>query len=152
MVRVTRVILSPLPALVATELAQPLFQTHLIATFSLLARVLAAVGAYRMLAYSVAERTRELAIRLALGAQPGDMVGLVLRRGALLALGGVIAGLAGSLALTRALQSALFQTSATDPRVFAASAALLAVFALLACIIPARRATRVDPIVELRKI
>jgi putative ABC transport system permease protein len=145
-------VLSPLSSLVETERLQPLFQARLIATFSLLALVLAAVGTYSTLAYSVAQRRHELAIRLALGAQPASVVRLVVRRGALLALLGIVAGLVGSLALTRALQSVLYQTSVTDPRVFAAAATLLVIFALLACIVPTRRATLVDPIVELRKI
>ena len=145
-------VLSPLSALVGMERLLPLFQARLIAAFSLLAVVLAAGGTYSMLAYSVVQRRRELAIRLALGAQPISVVRLVMRRGALLALGGVCVGLVGSYALTRALQSALYQTSATDPRVFAAAAMVLLVVALLACIVPTRRATRVDPIVALREI
>jgi putative ABC transport system permease protein len=145
-------LLAPLSTLVARERAEPLFQARLIATFSLVALLLAAVGTYSTLAYSVAERMREIGIRVALGAPPASVVGLVLRRGGLLALVGVIGGLVGSLILTRALQSALYQTSASDPRVFAASAGLLVIVALLACIVPARRATRVDPIVQLRQI
>lgn len=144
-------VLSPLPPLVGMERLQPLFQARLIAAFSLLAVVLAAVGTYSMLAYSVAQRRHELAIRLALGAQPASVVRLVVRRGALFAFVGVCLGLAGSFALTRALQSALYQTSATDPRVFAAATALLLAAALLACLIPTRRATRVDPIAALRE-
>ena len=145
-------VLSPLSSLVAKERAEPLFQARLIVTFSLVALLLAAVGTYSTLAYSVTERMREIGIRIALGAQPASVVGLVLRRGGLLALVGVVGGLVGSLILTRALQSALYQTSATDPRVFVASAALLVIAALLACIVPARRATRVDPVVQLREI
>ena len=144
-------VLSPLPALVGRERLEPLFQARLIAAFSLVALLLAAVGTYSTLAYSVTERMRELGIRVALGAPPARVVGLVLRRGGLLAVVGVLAGLVGSLALTRALQSTLYQTSATDPRVFAASAALLAIAALVACVVPAHRATRVDPIVVLRE-
>ncbi|MEP6496149.1 MAG: ADOP family duplicated permease [bacterium] len=143
-------VLSSLSPLVGMERLQPLFQTRLIAAFSLLAVVLAAVGTYSTLAYSVAQRRHELAIRLALGAQPASVVRLVVRRGALFALVGVCVGLVGSFALTRALQSALYQTSATDPRVFAAAPALLLAVALLACIVPTRRATRVDPIIALR--
>jgi len=145
-------VLSPLSSLVGMERLQPLFQARLITAFSLLAVVLAAVGTYSTLAYSVAQRRHELAIRLALGAHPADVVRLVMRRGALFAFGGVCVGLVGSFATTRALQSVLFQTSATDPRVFAAAAALLLVVALLACIVPTRRATRVDPITVLREV
>lgn len=144
-------VLSPLSSLAARERLEPLFQTRLVVTFSILALLLAAVGTYSTLAYSVTQRTHELAIRLALGAQAGSVIRLVVRRGALLALVGVCAGLVGSLALTRAMQSVLFQTSATDPRVFGGAAVLLAVVAVVACIIPSRRATRVDPVVELRK-
>jgi putative ABC transport system permease protein len=143
-------VLSPLSSLVATERSQPLFQARLIATFSFLALLMAAVGAYSTLAYSVAQRTRELAIRVALGAQPANVVRLVLRRGALLAFIGVCIGLVGSLALRRALPSMLYETSPTDPRIFAAAAALLSVSAILACLVPARRATRLDPGVALR--
>ncbi len=145
-------VLSPLSSLVATERLQPLFQARLIVMFSILALLLAAVGTYSTLAYSVAQRRRELAIRLALGAQPASLVRLVVRRGALLAIVGVCVGLIGSLAFTRALQSVLYATSVTDPRIFAAAAASLIVAAMLACIVPARRATRIDPIVELRKV
>ena len=145
-------VLSPLSSLVATERSQPLFQARLISTFSLLALLLAAIGTYSTLAYSVAQRRHELAIRVALGAQPADVVRLVVRRGALLAVVGVFVGLAGSLGLTRALQSLLYDTSATDPRIFAAAATLLGFFAVLACVVPARRATRIDPVVELRNV
>jgi predicted permease len=145
-------VLAPLAALVARERLEPLFQARLVVVFSLVALILAAVGNYSTLAYAVAQRRRELGIRLALGAPPASVVGLVLRRGVLLAAVGVFAGLAGSLALTRGLQSALYRTSATDPRIFAASAALLVVIAVLASIVPARRATKVDPIVELREV
>ena len=144
-------VLSPLSTLVGAERLQPLFQARLIAAFSLLALLLAAVGTYSTLAYAVTQRRRELAIRLALGAQPANVVRLVVHRGALLAIAGVLVGLAGAVALTRGLRSALYQTSVTDPRVFAASATLLVVVALLACLIPARRATRIDPIAALRE-
>jgi putative ABC transport system permease protein len=143
-------------ALDQREVARP--STHEVAariavvvTFSILALVLAAVGTYSTLAYSVAQRRHELAIRLALGAQPAGLVRLVVRRGALLAVGGVCVGLVGSLTFTRALQSLLYATSVTDPRIFASAAASLIVVAVLACVVPARRATRIDPAVELRK-
>jgi putative ABC transport system permease protein len=145
-------VLTPLSRLVELERLQPLFQARLIAAFSLLAIVLAAIGTYSVLAFSVAQRSHELAIRMALGAQPAGVIGLVMRRGALFALIGIVVGLGGSFALTRALQSALYQTSATDPRVFAGATVLLVVVALLACIIPTRRATRLDPSTALREI
>jgi putative ABC transport system permease protein len=145
-------VLAPLTSLVATERAQPLFQARLITTFSFLALLLAAVGTYSTLAYAVAQRRHELAIRLALGAQPANVVRLIVRRGAGLALAGACIGLVGSFALMRALQSMLYETSATDPRIFAGAAALLLVVAIVACIVPARRATRVDPIAALREM
>lgn len=145
-------VLAPLSRLVGMERLQPLFQARLVVAFSLLAVVLAAVGTYSMLAFSVAQRRHELAIRLALGAQPTNVVRLVMRRAALFAFVGVGIGLVGSFALTRALQSALYQTSATDPRVFGAAAGLLLAVALLACVVPTRRATRLDPIAALREI
>lgn len=145
-------VLAPLASLVATERAQPLFQTRLVTTFSVLALLLAAVGTYSTLAYAVVQRRHELAIRLALGAQPANVVRLIASRGAGLALAGVCVGLVGSFALTRALQSMLYHTSATDPRVFAAAAVVLLVVAILACIVPTHRATRVDPIDALREI
>jgi putative ABC transport system permease protein len=143
-------VLSPLESLVGTERLQPLFEARLIVAFSVLALLLAAVGTYSTLAYSVAQRRRELAIRLALGAQPANVVGLVVRHGALLALAGVGVGIVGSLTLTRALQSTLYETSATDARIFGATGAIIIIAAILACVIPARRATQVDPVVELR--
>jgi predicted permease len=145
-------LLSPLTSMVASERAQPLFQARLITTFSILALVLAAVGTYSSLAYAVAQRRRELAIRLALGAQPANVVRLVVQRGAVLAVAGVCIGVVGSFALTRGLHSLLYQTSATDPSVFAGAAALLIVVAIVACIVPTRRATRVDPIAALREM
>lgn len=144
-------LLSPLPSLVASERSQPLFQARLVTVFSGLALLLAAIGTYSTLAYSVAQRRHELAIRLALGAQPANVVRLIVHRGAALALAGVAIGIVGSLGLTRALQSSLYETSATDPQIFAGTALLLVAAAVLACVVLARRATRVDPVVELRK-
>lgn len=145
-------VLAPLSRLVGMERLQPLFQARLVIAFSLLALVLAAVGTYSMLAFSVAQRRHELAIRLALGAQPVGVVGLVVRRSALFVFIGVCVGLAGSLALSRGVQSVLYQTSPEDPRVFAAATALLVIVALLACVLPTRRSIRVDPISALREI
>jgi putative ABC transport system permease protein len=145
-------VLSPLSSLASAERSQPLFQARLLTTFSILALLLAAVGTYSTLAYSVAQRRHELAIRLALGAKSANVLRLILRRGAMVALAGVCIGLVGSFALSRALQSMLYQTSATDPRVFAGAAALLLVIAILACIVPTRRATHIDPITALREI
>ena len=118
--------------------------------FGVMALAMAAVGTYAVMAYSVAERTRELGVRIALGAQSADILKLVLRRGLSLTLLGIGLGFAFALALTRALAQLLYGVTATDALTFAGVAALLTAVALLACWIPARRATRVDPIIALR--
>jgi len=126
------------------------FSTALIAAFAVLALLLAAIGIYGVMSYVVGNRTREIGIRMALGAQPGDVLGLVVGRGVRLAVLGVGVGLAGAFALTRALSSLLFDVKPTDPLTFGGVALLLIAIALLASYIPARRAMRVDPIVALR--
>lgn len=118
--------------------------------FGILALVLAAIGVYGVLAYTTRLRTHEIGIRIALGAEPRDVFGLILRNGAVLAASGIVIGLAASLVLTRALSSLLFSVSTTDPLTFAAVATLLLVVALLACYLPAHRAMRTDPLVALR--
>jgi putative ABC transport system permease protein len=134
----------------AGSLALQRFMMLLLSVFAALALVLAAVGIYGVMAYFAARRIHEIGVRLALGAQPRDVIGLVLRRGMGLALGGVGLGLATSVALTRVLHSVLFEVSATDPFAFAGTTALLALVALTACYLPARRAARGDPIEALR--
>jgi predicted permease len=121
-----------------------------VGAFGILALVLATVGVYGVLAYTTRQRTHELGIRMALGAEPRDVFGAVLRQGATLAMLGIVIGLAASFALTRALSSILFGVSATDPLTFTAVAFLLLLVALLACYIPARRAMHLDPMVALR--
>jgi putative ABC transport system permease protein len=130
--------------------AQPRFTTTLLAGLSLAALVLAMVGIYGVIAYSVSERTQEMGIRIALGANRGDILRLVLRQGMTLACAGIAIGVAASLALTRLLGSLLYGVSATDPLTFAAGAALFVAVAFAASYIPAMRATRVNPIVTLR--
>jgi putative ABC transport system permease protein len=132
------------------SVAQPRFRTFLIGLFAALALLLAAVGIYGVMSQMVAQRTHEIGIRMALGAQARDVLGLALRHGMSLAIIGIAIGMAGALALTRLMGSLLFEVSATDPMTFAGVAMLQAVVALLACYIPARRATKVDPVVALR--
>jgi putative ABC transport system permease protein len=135
---------------IAQKVADPRFYTLLLGGFSTLALILAAAGIYGLISYSVSQRTHEIGIRMALGAQTVDVVKLVVAQGMKLVLTGLVIGLAGALALTRVLEGFLYQVSVTDPATFALLALLLAVVALSACYLPARRATKVDPAVALR--
>src|SRR5262249_16968603 len=137
--------------LIADSLAQPRFRMLLFSIFGGLALVLAAVGIYGVISYSVGQRTQEIGIRMALGAQRRDVFALVLRRGMQLAGGGAGIGLIGGIALTRVLRSLLYGVTPTDLATFAGITTLLAAVALMACWIPARRATTIDPVIALRQ-
>jgi putative ABC transport system permease protein len=112
--------------------------------------MLAALGIYGVMAHSVAQRTHEVGIRMALGAQKGDVLGLILRKGLILTLTGVAIGLAIALVLTRLMTTLLFGIASTDATTFVTVSALLIIVAMFACYIPARGATKVDPLVALR--
>jgi putative ABC transport system permease protein len=133
-----------------SSIAHPRFNTLLLAVFAGIALILAAVGLYGVMSYAVAQRTHEIGIRVALGAQARDVLKLIMGQGMKLALTGLVIGVAGASALARVMSTLLFGISTLDPATFTVIPLLLAAIALLACYIPARRATKVDPIVALR--
>ena len=135
----------------AESVARPKFRARLVGSFAALALLLAAVGIFGVLAFGVSQRRREFGIRMALGAQIADVLGLVLTRGAKIAVVGIIAGLAGAAALARSLAALLFGVPPLDAASFGGAAALLALAALLAASVPAWRAARVDPAIALRE-
>jgi len=135
---------------ISTSIAQPRFSTALLGIFAGLALILAAVGIYGVTSHTVSQRTHEIGIRMALGAQTREVLKLVVGRGTVLIMIGIVIGMAGALALTRLMKSLLFSVSATDPLTFVVVGSLLAAVGLLACYLPARRATKVDPLVALR--
>jgi putative ABC transport system permease protein len=126
------------------------FNLGLISAFALLALALSAVGLYGVMSYGVNQRTTEIAIRMAVGAEPKDVLKLILREGLFFAFVGTLLGVAGAFALTRFLSSVLFGVSATDPAIYLSAAALLLVVAITACVWPARRAAAVQPLEALR--
>jgi putative ABC transport system permease protein len=132
------------------SVATPRYRTWLLGLFAIVALALAGLGIYGVIAYTTAQRTREFGVRIAIGAQSRDVLKLVIGQGIKLAFAGAIIGLGAALALTRLLRALLFNVSATDPLTFATVALLLMVVALAACWIPARRATKMDPMVALR--
>ena len=139
-----------LAEIVSDRTAQRRLAVMLISVFAGVALLLAAIGIYGVMSYAVAQRTQEIGIRMALGAERQDILRMVLRHGSMMAVTGVGIGLVTALGLARLITSLLFQVSATDPPTFSVVPVVLVAVALLACYIPARRATRVDPLVALR--
>jgi putative ABC transport system permease protein len=139
-----------LEEIVAERTAQRRLAVLLISVFAGLALLLAAIGIYGVMSYAVSQRTSEIGIRMALGAEREHILSMVMRHGALMAVSGVALGLGAALALARLMTSLLFETSAADPPTFSVVPLLLLAVAALACYLPARRATRVDPLVALR--
>jgi putative ABC transport system permease protein len=140
----------PLTTWVSDSVAQPRFRTILLSSIAGITLILAIVGLYGVIAYSTSQRTSEIGVRIAIGAQRADVIRLVLVEGARLAIAGIVLGLAGSYWATRLLSSFLYQVTATDPGAFAAAAIALFLVALLATYLPARKAARIDPTTALR--
>jgi ABC-type antimicrobial peptide transport system permease subunit len=141
---------STIEALLAESLAPRRFITSLLGVLAALAFVLATIGIYGIVSFATAQRTREIGVRVVVGGSARDILTLVFTEGARRVLMGVLVGLAGSLAATRVVAALLYEVSPTDPLTLGGTAALLALVAMLACYWPARRATRVDPLVALR--
>jgi len=135
---------------VAKSLSQPRFNMLLLGVFAALALLLAAIGIYSVLSYSVRQRVPEIGIRLALGARMSDVLGMIVMEGMKPTLLGAVIGVMAALALGRLVSNLIFQVKPTDPATFLMVAAVLALIALLACIVPAYRASKVDPVIALR--
>jgi putative ABC transport system permease protein len=136
--------------IIASSTGEPRFRSYLIAGFAFLALVLAAVGVYGLISFTVAQRVPEIGVRLALGASPGRLFAQVIGQGVRLAIIGIVVGLVAAVAATTLVQGLLFNTSATEPLVYVSLSVLLLAIAVLACYVPARRAMRVDPMTALR--
>jgi len=143
--------IKPMEQLLSDSMSRPKLDLTVLGIFGLLALILASIGIYAVISYSVEQRRREMGIRVALGAIPRSVSALVLREGLFLALTGIAAGSIAALGLTRYLRTLLFEVRPTDPLVFAGVAAILAAAAAAGCYFPARRATRVDPALVLRE-
>jgi putative ABC transport system permease protein len=137
-------------AWLTTSVSAPMYRTSLLALFALVALVLASTGIYGVMSYSVTQRTHEIGVRMAVGAARSDVLKLVVRQGMTLVAIGLAIGLLGAFALTRVLSSLLFEITPKDPTTFIAVAIALPLVALVACYLPARRATMVDPLIALR--
>jgi putative ABC transport system permease protein len=134
----------------AASMAQPRSQALIVGAFAAVALILAALGIYGVMSYTVAQSTREMGIRIALGAQPHELLRMAVRRGIVMTVLGLVFGLAGSFLLKRVVEHLLYQVKTTDPLTYAAVSLLLLAVAMLAAYIPARRAAKVDPLVALR--
>jgi putative ABC transport system permease protein len=137
-------------ALLSTSVARARFSASLLTVFSVLALVMAAVGIYGVMSYAVLQRTHEIGVRMALGAQRLDVLKLMVKKGIVLGAAGVVVGLIASFALTRLIATLLFDVTATDTATFVIVSAGLFLVTLFACYVPARRATKVDPLKALR--
>lgn len=136
--------------LMAESLGQQRFNVLLLGAFAALALILAGVGIYGVMSYTASQRTHEIGIRVALGGQRRDILGLIVGEGARLILAGILIGIVGAVGMSRLMASLLYEVKPTDPAIFAAVAILLALVALAACYIPAHRAMRTDPMTALR--
>jgi putative ABC transport system permease protein len=143
--------MQPMADVIATSVAPRRTNTMLLTLFGALAVVLAAVGVYAVLSYDVTQRTREIGVRVALGAQRRDVMALIGRQGFVLSAIGIAIGLAGAFALSRFVSAMLYEVDPHDPRVFIGAPVLLGLVAALAMLVPALRATRVDPLTALRE-
>jgi putative ABC transport system permease protein len=136
--------------LVSDSVAEPRFRTLLLGTFAFIAMILAAAGIYGVMSYTVTQRTHEIGLRMALGAERHDVIKLAVGQGLLWVLGGVAIGLLAAFGLARLISSMLFEVRPLDPWSFVGTPVVLLAVALAACLIPVRRATKVDPMVALR--